>query len=81
MQLYRLMGPKKFEKISVDFFKGIEAQRYLPERSIESMRSFIKEYSQKPIEQYLVEAIHYKWDFCLSFKEIPNEEFEAKHRQ
>ncbi len=28
----------------------------------------------------MVEAIFYKWDYCLSFKEIPNEEFEAKHR-
>lgn len=45
------------------------------------MRSFWKEFSQKTLEQYLVEAIFYKWDYCLSFKEIPNEEFEAKHRK
>ena len=28
-----------------------------------------------------MEAIFYKWDYCLSFKEIPNEEFEQRHRQ
>jgi len=45
------------------------------------MKNFWKEYSQKTLEMYLLEAIFYKWDYCLSFKEIPNEEFEAKHRQ
>lgn len=45
------------------------------------MKNFWKEYATKTLEQYLVEAIHYKWDYCLSFKEIPNEEFETRHRQ
>jgi len=45
------------------------------------MKNFWKEYSQKTLEMYLLEAIFYKWDYCLSFKEIPNEEFETKHRQ
>lgn len=67
--------------MSLQTFKGIELHQYLPERSVDSMRNFWKEYSQKPLEQYLVEAIFYKWDYCLSFKEIPNEEFEAKHRK
>lgn len=45
------------------------------------MRSFWREFSAKTLEQYLVEAIYYKWDYCLSFLEIPNDEFEVKHRQ
>mmetsp|Transcript_33899 Transcript_33899/g.41860 ORF Transcript_33899/g.41860 Transcript_33899/m.41860 type:complete len:112 (+) Transcript_33899:425-760(+) len=45
------------------------------------MRSFWKEYSSKTLEEYLIEAIHFKYDYCLSFKEIPNEEFESKHRK
>ena len=44
------------------------------------MRSFWKEYSGKTLEEYLIEAIHFRYDYCLTFKEIPNEEFEAKHR-
>lgn len=45
------------------------------------MKNFWKEYHAKTLEQYLVEAIFYKWDYCLSFKEIPNDEFEMKHRK
>ena len=79
--LYRLLGARQYDKLPIETFKGIERQRYLPERSVDTMRSFWKEFSQKPLEQYLVEAIFHKWDYCLSFKEIPNEEFEAKHRR
>jgi len=81
MKLYKLLGAAKFQKVSIDTYKGIERQGILPERSFETMRNFWKEYSAKPLEQYLVEALFYKWDYCHSFKEIPNEEFESKHRK
>ena len=81
MKLYKTLGAQKFEKISAETYKGLERQGYLPERSIDTMKNFWKEYSSKTLEQYLLEAIYYKWDYCLSFKEIPNEEFEVKHRQ
>jgi hypothetical protein len=81
MKLYRLLGAAKFQKVSIDTYKGIERQGILPERSFETMKNFWKEYSAKPLEQYLVEALFNKWDYCLSFKEIPNEEFESKHRK
>lgn len=81
MKLYKILGAGKFDKVSIETYKGIERQGYLPERSVESMRNFWKEYHSKTLEQYLVEAIFYKWDYCLSFKEIPNDEFEEKHRQ
>lgn len=81
MRLYKLLGAGKYEKVSMDTYKGIERQGYLPERSAETMKNFWKEYHSKPLEQYLVEALFYKWDYCLSFKEIPNEDFEEKHRK
>lgn len=81
MKLYKTLGAQKFDKISAETYKGLERQGYLPERSIETMKNFWKEYSSKTLEQYLLEAIFYKWDYCLSFKEIPNEEFELKHIQ
>lgn len=81
MKLYQVLGAQKFSKISHDTYAGIVSQNLLPERSIDQMKNFWKEYSVKTLEQYLVEAIFYGWDYCLSFKEIPNEDFEAKHRQ
>jgi len=48
--LYRLLGARQLDKMSLETFKGIERQRYLPERSIDSMRSFWKEFSQKTLE-------------------------------
>ena len=81
MKIYSLLGARKYDKLGLDTFQGIERQRYLPERSVDSMKSFWKEYSGKTLEEYLVEAIHFRYDYCLSFKEIPNEEFEAKHRR
>ena len=45
------------------------------------MKNFWKEYSVKTLERYLVEAIHYKWDYCLSFKEIPSDDFVQRHRE
>ena len=81
MKLYKTLGAQKFEKVNAETYKGLERQGYLPERSIDTMKNFWKEYSLKQLEIYLVEAIFYKWDYCLSFKEIPNEEFEFKHRQ
>ena len=81
MMLYKLLGAAKFEKVTIETYRGIERQGYLPERSVETMKNFWKEYSVKPLEEYLVEALFHKWDYCLSYKEIPNEEFESKHRQ
>ena len=81
MTLYKVLGANKFNKVGQDTWNGIVRQGYLPERSVDSMKNFWKEYSTKTLEQYLVESIFNKWDYCLSFKEIPNEEFEAKHRQ
>ena len=81
MKLYKVLGARKFNVVSNDWWKSIERQQFLPERSIDSMKNFWKEYSAKTLEQYLLEAIFYKWDYCLSFKEIPSQEFVEKHKQ
>lgn len=35
----------------------------------------------KTLEQFLIESIYEKTDFCLSFSEIPNAEFVQRFRQ
>ena len=56
-------------------WKSIAASRKLPERSADSLKAFWKKYSQRQLEEYLIESIFFKTDFCLSFKEFPSDEF------
>ena len=79
--LYSLLGAGKYGKVANEKYKDIERGRVLPERGFESMKNFWKEYSCKTLERYLIEAIYYKYDFCLSFKDFPNPEFVDLHRQ
>jgi hypothetical protein len=39
------------------------------------MKTFWKKLQDKRLEDYLIESIHEKTDFCLSFRQIPNPEF------
>ncbi len=50
MRLYKVLGAQKFAKIGLDTYQGIVSQRLLPERSIDSMKNFWKEYSVKTLE-------------------------------
>ena len=50
MKLYKILGAQKFDKVDQNTYKGIERQGYLPERSIDSMKNFWKEYSSKTLE-------------------------------
>ena len=45
MKLYKTLGAQKFDKVNAETYKGVERQGYLPERSIETMKNFWKEYS------------------------------------
>ena len=45
MKLYKIFGAQKFDKVGNETYKGIERQGYLPERSIDTMKNFWKEYS------------------------------------
>ena len=73
LKLYSIMGAKN--KIQNDLWKGIERKQKLPERSADSLKAFWKKHSSMTLEDYLIECIFFKTDFCLSFKKIPNEEF------
>jgi hypothetical protein len=45
------------------------------------MKNFWTKNQYKTLEEYLIECVHEKTDFCLSFKEIPNPDFEGRFRQ
>jgi hypothetical protein len=59
----------------------VVSQKVLPERTADSMKSFYKRTLSRTLEQFLIECIHEGTDFCLSFKEIPNPDFERRFRQ
>lgn len=75
VKLYQIMGAKKTSKVGSEMWKSIAASRKLPERSADSLKAFWKKYSQRQLEEYLIESIFFKTDFCLSFKEFPSDEF------
>ncbi len=56
-------------------------QGILPERTADSMKNFYKKNLSKTLEEFLIDCIHEGNDFCLSFKEIPNPDFEPRFRQ
>jgi hypothetical protein len=45
------------------------------------MKNFWKRNLSKTLEEFLIECVHEGTDFCLSFKEIPNPDFEKRFRQ
>jgi len=45
------------------------------------MKNFWKRNLSKTLEEFLIECVHEGTDFCLSFKEIPNPDFESRFRQ
>ena len=45
------------------------------------MKNFWKKNLSKTLEEFLIECIHEGTDFCLSFKEVPNPDFEPRFRQ
>jgi hypothetical protein len=53
----------------------------LPERTADSMKNFWKKNLSKTLEEFLIECIHDSIDFCLSFKDVPNPDFEPRFRQ
>ena len=81
IKLYQVMGAKKNHKVGIDMWKAIASQKIIPERSADSLKAFWKKYSQRQLEEYLVESIFFKTDFCLSFKEFPNEDFVDRFKE
>ena len=79
--VYKTLGAKKSGKIDNSLWKIIENQRLIPERSADSLKTFWKKHSSMTMENYLVECLFFKTDFCLSFKNIPNDEFIDRHQE
>ncbi len=63
------------------FWTKVFNQGILPERTAESMKNFWKKNLSKTLEEFLIECIHEGIDFCLSFKDVPNPDFEPRFRQ
>ena len=70
--LYRILGNKKSADLASTFWQRIVDANHLPERSWESLKKFWQVHEKKPVEHFLCDAIHKKYDFCLSFSPIPN---------
>ena len=81
VKLYSIMGPKKTGKIEKDMWKSIERKQIIPERSADSLKAFWKKHSPMTLEDYLIECIFFKTDFCLSYKQIPNEDFVERFKE
>ena len=45
------------------------------------MKNFWKNYGTKSLEDSLIEAIHYKHDWCFSFKKIPSQDFVRRFKE
>lgn len=71
IKLYLVFGSKKTKQIQQLFWKNLETNKVLPERSLDRIKAFWLKYEDTTLEHYLCECIHNKVDFCLSFKEIP----------
>jgi len=70
--LYKILGNKKSADLTTQYWQRIVEANHLPERSWESLKKFWQVHEKKPIEHFLCDAIHKKYDFCLSFSQIPN---------
>eukprot|EP00347_Sterkiella_histriomuscorum_P011097 403373765 len=82
MKLYEaLTNQKNTQNLPKSFWIKAESQNLLLDRSADSMKNFWNKISSKTLEQYLIECIHEKTDYCLSFKEIPNPNFIPRFKQ
>lgn len=79
LTLYRILGKRKVANEPPSFWHKIVENNKLPERSAESLKKFWLAHENKTQEVFLCESIHFKIDFCLSFKDIPDRE-DLEHR-
>ena len=82
IKLYEIItNQKNLQENSNQFWAKVFNQGILPERTADSMKNFWKKNLSKTLEEFLIECIHEGTDFCLSFKEVPNPDFETRFRQ
>jgi hypothetical protein len=82
IRLYEtITNQKNLDINNKQFWMKCQNSNILPERSADSMKRFWSNHQYKTLEEYLIECIHDKIDFCFSFKEIPNPDFVPRFRQ
>jgi len=52
----------------------------LPSRTIESLKSFWKHWSEYRLEDFLIESFITGRDYCLTYKKVPDTRIEADFR-
>ena len=83
IKLYEMLNQHKNLQINnSQFWLKAQQQGILPERTADSMKNFWKKnFEYKTLEEYLIECLHEGTDFCLSFKQIPNQQFVDRFKQ
>ncbi|CDW79166.1 UNKNOWN [Stylonychia lemnae] len=82
MKLYEFITNQKNPQVQLKaFWQKIESQFLLPERSPDSLKNFWSKFCHKTLEEYLIECVYEKVDFCFNFKEIPNPDFIPRFQQ
>jgi hypothetical protein len=64
--LYHLLGAKKFHAVDPKLWVKLYSNEVLPSRSIDSMKSFWKNYCNVTFEDFLIESIHINRDYTLT---------------
>ncbi len=70
--MYNKLGSQKLNKLQPQFWKSLYENEILPGRSIDAMRNFWKDYSDVPLEEFLIEAFKTGKDYCLTYKKVPD---------
>ena len=82
IKLYEIItNQKNLQANSSQLWQKVYNQGILPERTADSMKNFWKRNLSKTLEEFLIECVHEGTDFCLSFKDIPNPDFQPRFRQ
>lgn len=82
IKMFETVGGHKSEQVNTPaFWTKVVNQSIFPERTADSLKNFWKKIEYKQLEQYLIDCVHEKTDFCLSFKRIPNDDFIQRFRQ
>jgi hypothetical protein len=61
------VNKQKLKQKGSSFWAGVASKNILPERGHDSMKQFWKRYEHLTLEQYLVQCIVEKIDYCLSY--------------
>ena len=78
--MYSVLGSQKWNQVGHGFWNRVMTNEVLPGRSIDSMKSFWKQYSETRLEDFLIESFETGRDYCLSHKKVPDPSIEQSFR-